>query len=146
MTAAGFVSGTHVVHRRPVPARVAAGASCLLGTLLLVMLPALLDAAVYVAVLASASASAALVGGGVLWVRQSLVAWAVIGIAAATVLGVQLLEVSLGLPGAGGLPRLGIPESSAVLILALAVLALAVRSGLRRRPEVSTDHPYALWP
>jgi CheY-like chemotaxis protein len=98
VTAAGFVSCTYDVRSASRAERAAAGGSICLGLLLLVILPTLLDAALYVAVLGGAAASAALVAGVARWSRPGLAAWAVAAIAAEAVLLLQLVESSAGLP------------------------------------------------
>lgn len=144
MTTAGFVSGTHV-HGAPTRrARAASLTSLLLGVSLLVILPALGDAAGYVAVLAGVSASAALAGACALWVRPGLLAHTVTGIAAVTVMVIEGLQISGGLPGAMQVDRLTLLEGGLVLGLALVLLVLLAADLLRRPAQRPPEHPYAL--
>ena len=144
MTTAGFLSGTNV---HDAPTRRARGASLtalLLGVSLLVLLPALGDAAGYVAVLAGVSATAALAGACALWVRPGLLAHIVTGIAAVTVVVVEGLRIGGGLPGAMRVDRLTALEGGLVLGLAVVVLLLLAADLLRRPAQRPSEHPYAL--
>jgi len=144
MTTAGFLSGTNV---HDAPTRRARGASLtalLLGVSLLVLLPALGDAAGYVAVLAGVSATAALAGACALWVRPGLLAHTVTGIAAVTVVVVEGLRIGGGLPGAMRVDRLTALEGGLVLGLAVVVLLLLAADLLRRPAQRPSEHPYAL--
>lgn len=141
MTTAGLMSGAHETRVPTLRARVASGASLVLGAVLLAIVPALLDAADYVAVLGGTAAVVSIVGGRASWSRPSLTAWTTCATGAATVCVVVLLEIVLGLPGAGGLPRF---ESVAVLVLASGVLLLTAADLPSRRPEETPEHPYAL--
>lgn len=144
VTTAELMSGTHGTLAPRLRARIASGASLVLGVVLLVIVPALLDAADYVAVLGGAAAVVAIVGGGALWSRPSLTAWTTCATGAATVCVTVMLELVLGLPGAGGLPRIGGLESGLVLSLASGVLLLTAAGRPLRRPEETPQHPYAL--
>lgn len=144
MTTAGFVSGTRDEAAPSGSSRVAAAASLMLGAVLLFVLPTLVDAAFYVAVLAAAAAVVAISAGLHLWTRVTLVARAVAGLTAgATVLG-ELAQLSVGLPGAPGLDRLGPLEGSLAAGCAAVVLVFLVVDAVRRQPEQAPDQPYAL--
>jgi hypothetical protein len=144
VTAAGFVSGTREETRPSTCSRVAAAASLLLGGLLLDALPDLIDAAFYVAVLAAAAAAVSVVAGFVLWERVTLVSRTVVALAAAAALTGELLQVSLGLPGFGDLGRTTTVGLGLALVAATVVLASLAVDALRRKPEQTPDHPYAL--
>lgn len=145
MTTAGFVPGTHdEIGAASWCARGAALASLALGLALVALVPDLGAAAGYVAVLACATAATAIAGALRLWLRPTLVGWAVAGAAAATVLVVEALALVLGLPGTGGLPRLGAVGGLALSTLAALVLVLTVVAGMRRDTEPPPDQPYAL--
>jgi hypothetical protein len=144
MTTAGFVSGARDDTSPTGCSRVAAASSLLLGVVLAGGLPAVADAAFYVGVLAAASAAVALVAGYVLWTRASLVVRAVAALAAGGTLVLALFQVLQGLPGARELGRLTFLETALAFGLASAVLVFLVADALRRRPEETPDHPYAL--
>jgi hypothetical protein len=144
VTTAGFVSGTRDDEAPTCCSRVAAVASVLLGLVLVAVLPAASAAAFYLAVLAGVSAVVTIVAGYVLWSRASLLVRSVAALAAGGTLVAQVLQVSLGLPGAGGLSSLTVLETGIVLGLPGAVLLFLLADALRRRPEQAPDHPYAL--
>ncbi|HSJ22344.1 MAG TPA: hypothetical protein VK964_17395 [Nocardioidaceae bacterium] len=144
MTTAGFVSGTRDDEAPTCCSRVAAVASVLLGLVLVAALPATYAAAFYLAVLAGVSAVVTIVAGYVLWSRASLLVRSAAALAAGGTLVAQVLQVSLGLPGAGGLSSLTVLETGIVLGLPGAVLLFLLADALRRRPEQAPDHPYAL--
>jgi hypothetical protein len=144
VTTAGFVSGTRDDEAPTCCSRVAAVASVLLGLVLVAVLPAAAAAAFYLAVLAGVSSAVTIVAGYVLWSRASLVVRSVAALAAGGTLVAQVLQVSLGLPGAGGLGSLTVLETGVVLGLPGAVLLFLLADALRRRPEQAPDHPYAL--
>ncbi len=125
-------------------ARGAAGASLLLGALLLVVLPALAEAAFYVGVLAAAAAVVALVAGGTLWSNAGLVARAAATLAAASTVLAELIQILVGLPGARGLSQLSQLGNLLALGLAGTVLVFLALDARRRTPESAADHPYAL--
>lgn len=144
MTTAGIVSGTR---ERTVPSgcsRVAAGASLLLGGLLLDSLPDLMRAAFYVAVLAAAAAMVSIGAGLLLWTRPTLVSRTVAGLAAGSALFGALLQVFLGLPGVRDLDRHSTVGLAVALAAAAAVLVFLAADALRRKPEPTPDRPYAL--
>lgn len=143
MTTAGFVSAARNDVRQASLARSAAVCSMLLAVVLLRLTPLMLEMARYVAVLALALAAAALAGGAALWWRATPVPRLVTGTAASAVLVGDLLQTSLGFPGARGVP---VPPtlSLVTLVLAAAVVALLLADATRRRPQPSPDHPYAL--
>lgn len=144
MTTAGFVSGARDEAAPSGCSRVAAAASLLLGAVLLFVLPALADAAFYVAVLDAAAAVVAISAGLALWSRVTLVARTIAGLAAgATVLG-QLVQASLGLPGTQNLDGLGVAEGWLTAGCAALVLVFLTVDGVRRQPEPTPDQPYAL--
>jgi hypothetical protein len=144
VTTAGFVSGTRDGEAPTCCSRVAAVASVLLGLVLVAVLPAASAAAFYLAVLAGVSAAVTIVAGYVLWSRATLVVRSVAALAAGGTLVAQVLQVSLGLPGAGGLGPLTVLETGVALGLPVAVLVLLFADALRRRPEQAPDRPYAL--
>lgn len=144
MTTAGFVSGTRGETTPSSCSRVAAGASLLLGGLLLDSLPGLMSEAFYVAVLAAASAAVSIVAGYLLWVRVTLVSRAVVALAAASALAGELLQIFLGLPGLRDLDRQSTVGLGFALAAAGAVLVFLVADALRRKPEPAPDRPYAL--
>ncbi|HEU4511907.1 MAG TPA: hypothetical protein VFR87_02265 [Nocardioidaceae bacterium] len=144
MTTAGFVSGTREQTVPSTCSRAAAGASLLLGGLLLDSLPGLMHEAYYVAVLAAAAALVSVGAGLVLWTRPTLLSRNVAGLAAGATLAGELLQIVLGLPGVRDLDR----QSSVGLGFALAaagvVLVFLAADALRRKPEPAPDRPYAL--
>lgn len=144
MTTAGFVSGTDADIAPTWCARGASVASLALGLSLVAILPALLSAAGYVAVLAAACAVGALAGGYVLWAHGTLLARTVTGLAAATTLVIEVLRLSAGLPGASVLDRLGSAGSMLVGGAAGLTLVLLVVDALRHRPRRLPERPYAL--
>jgi hypothetical protein len=144
VTTAGFVSGTRDDDAPTRCSRVAAAASVLLGIVLAAVLPAASAAVFYLAVLAGVSAAVTIVAGYVLWSRASLVVRSVAALAAGGTLVAQVLQVSLGLPGAGGLGSLTAFETGVALGLPSAVLLFLLADALRRRPQQAPDHPYAL--
>jgi hypothetical protein len=143
VTTAGFVSAARDDVRQAALPRLAAGCSMLLAAVLLRLTPLMLEMAGYVAVLALALAAAALTGGAALWWRATPVSRLVTGTAAAAVLVGELLQASLGFPGARGVP---VPPTLSLitLVLATAVVALLLADATQRRPQPSPDHPYAL--
>lgn len=144
MTTAGFVSGTRDEAAPSGSSRVAAAASLLLGGVLLSLLPTLVDAAFYVAVLDAAAALVAISAGLALWNRATLVARTIAGLAAgATVLG-QLVQASLGLPGTQDLDGLSVLDAGLTAGCAALVLVFLAVDALRRQPEEAPDQPYAL--
>lgn len=144
MTTAGFVSGTRGETTPSSCSRVAAGASLLLGGLLLDSLPGLMSEAFYVAVLAAASAAVSIVAGYLLWVRVTLVSRAVVALAAASALAGELLQIFLGLPGLRDLDRQSTVGLGFALAAAGAVLVFLAADALQRKPEPAPDRPYAL--
>lgn len=144
MTTAGFVSGTRGETTPSSCSRVAAGASLLLGGLLLDSLPDLMSEAFYVAVLAAASAAVSIVAGYLLWVRVTLVSRAVVALAAASALAGELLQIFLGLPGLRDLDRQSTVGLGFALAAAGAVLVFLAADALHRKPEPAPDRPYAL--
>lgn len=144
MTTAGFVSGTRGETTPSSCSRVAAGASLLLGGLLLDSLPDLMSEAFYVAVLAAASAAVSIVAGYILWVRVTLVSRAVVALAAGSALAGELLQVFLGLPGLRDLDRQSTVGLGFALAAAGAVLVFLAADALQRKPEPAPDRPYAL--
>lgn len=144
MTTAGFVSGTRGETTPSSCSRVAAGASLLLGGLLLDSLPDLMSEAFYVAVLAAASAAVSIVAGYILWVRVTLVSRAVVALAAASALAGELLQIFLGLPGLRDLDRQSTVGLGFALAAAGAVLVFLAADALQRKPEPAPDRPYAL--
>lgn len=144
MTTAGFVSGTRGETTPSSCSRVAAGASLLLGGLLLDSLPDLMSEAFYVAVLAAASAAVSIVAGYILWVRVTLVARAVVALAAGSALAGELLQIFLGLPGLRDLDRQSTVGLGFALAAAGAVLVFLAADALQRKPEPAPDRPYAL--
>ncbi len=144
MTTAGFVSGTRGETTPSSASRVAAGASLLLGGLLLDSLPDLMSEAFYVAVLAAASAAVSIVAGYVLWVRVTLVSRAVVALAAGSALAGELLQIFLGLPGLRDLDRQSTVGLGFALAAAGAVLVFLAADALQRKPEPAPDRPYAL--
>lgn len=144
MTTAGFVSGTRGETTPSSCSRVAAGASLLLGGLLLDSLPGLMSEAFYVAVLAAASAAVSIVAGYLLWVRVTLVSRAVVALAAASALAGELLQIFLGLPGLRDLDRHSTVGLGFALAAAGAVLVFLAADALQRKPEPAPDRPYAL--
>lgn len=144
MTTAGFVSGTRGETTPSSCSRVAAGASLLLGGLLLDSLPDLMSEAFYVAVLAAASAAVSIVAGYLLWVRVTLVSRAVVALAAASALAGELLQIFLGLPGLRDLDRQSTVGLGFALAAAGAVLVFLAADALQRKPEPAPDRPYAL--
>ena len=144
MTTAGFVSGTRGETTPSSCSRAAAGASLLLGGLLLDSLPDLMSEAFYVAVLAAASAAVSIVAGYALWVRVTLVSRAVVALAAGSALAGELLQIFLGLPGLRDLDRQSTVGLGFALAAAGAVLVFLVADALQRKPEPAPDRPYAL--
>lgn len=144
VTAAAFRSATRDDAAPSGLARAAAGASLLLGALLLVVLPALAEAAFYVGVLALAAAAVAIVAGGTLWSNAGLVARASTVLAAAATVLAELIQIFVGLPGARGLSQLSQLGNLLALGLAGAVLVFLALDARRRTPESGADHPYAL--
>lgn len=144
MTTAGFVSGTRGETTPSSCSRVAAGASLLLGGLLLDSLPGLMSEAFYVAVLAAASAAVSIVAGYLLWVRVTLVSRAVVALAAGSALAGELLQIFLGLPGLRDLDRQSTVGLGFALAAAGAVLVFLAADALQRKPEPAPDRPYAL--
>lgn len=144
MTTAGFVSGTRGETTPSSCSRAAAGASLLLGGLLLDSLPDLMSEAFYVAVLAAASAAVSIVAGYALWVRVTLVSRAVVALAAGSALAGELLQIFLGLPGLRELDRQSTVGLGFALAAAGAVLVFLVADALQRKPEPAPDRPYAL--
>lgn len=144
MTTAGFVSGTRGETTPSSCSRVAAGASLLLGGLLLDSLPDLMSEAFYVAVLAAATAAVSIVAGYILWVRVTLVSRAVVALAAGSALAGELLQVFLGLPGLRDLDRQSTVGLGFALAAAGAVLVFLAADALQRKPEPAPDRPYAL--
>lgn len=144
MTTAGFVSGTRGETAPSGCSRVAAGASLLLGGLLLDSLPDLMSGAFYVAVLAAASAAVSIVAGYVLWVRVTLVSRTVVALAAGSALAGELLQIFLGLPGLRDLDRQSTVGLGFALAAAGAVLVFLAADALQRKPEPAPDRPYAL--
>lgn len=144
MTTAGFVSGTRGETTPSSCSRVAAGASLLLGGLLLDSLPGLMSEAFYVAVLAAASAAVSIVAGYALWVRVTLVSRAVVALAAGSALAGELLQIFLGLPGLRDLDRQSTVGLGFALAAAGAVLVFLAADALQRKPEPAPDRPYAL--
>lgn len=144
MTTAGFVSGTRGETTPSGCSRVAAGASLLLGGLLLDSLPDLMSEAFYVAVLAAASAAVSVVAGYVLWVRVTLVSRTVVALAAGSALAGELLQIFLGLPGLRELDRQSTVGLGFALAAAGAVLVFLAADALQRKPEPAPDRPYAL--
>jgi hypothetical protein len=144
VTTAGFVSGTRGETTPSSCSRFAAGASLLLGGLLLDSLPDLMSEAFYVAVLAAASAAVSIVAGYVLWVRVTLVSRAVVALAAGSALAGELLQIFLGLPGLRDLDRQSTVGLGFALAAAGAVLVFLAADALRRKPEPAPDRPYAL--
>jgi hypothetical protein len=143
-TTTGLVSGTRDQTAPSHFSRVAALSSLLLGLVLVALLPAVTTAAFYVGVLTAASAVVALASGYVLWSRATLVARAVVALAAGGTLAVELLHVLKGLPGASDLGGRMPWESTAVGGLAGVVLVFLFVDALRRSPDRAPDHPYAL--
>lgn len=144
MTTVGFVSGTREETAPSRCSRFAAAASLLLGGVIVLVLPDLVDAAFYVGVLFAAAAGVAIVAGSILWTRATLVARTVAGLAAAATLFALLLQVSLGLPGVQQLALLSPLEGVLTFGFAGAVLLFLVADALLRTPEQAPDHPYAL--
>lgn len=144
MTTAGFVSGAREEAAPSGCSRAAAAASFLLGGVLLFVMPTLADAAFYVAVLAISAAAVAISAAVHLWLRVTLLARTVAGLAAGTILLGEAVQLSLGLPGAAGLGRLGVVESTLAVGSAALVLVLLLVDAARRRPEPAPDQPYAL--
>lgn len=144
MTTAGFVSGTRGETTPSSCSRVAAGASLLLGGLLLDSLPDLMSEAFYVAVLAAATAAVSIVAGYILWVRVTLVSRAVVALAAGSALAGELLQIFLGLPGLRDLDRQSTVGLGFALAAAGAVLVFLAADALQRKPEPAPDRPYAL--
>ena len=68
----------------------------------------------------------------------------IFGLAAGTILLGEAVQLSLGLPGAAGLGRLGVVESTLAVGSAALVLVLLLVDAARRRPEPAPDQPYAL--
>lgn len=143
-TRSRFVSGA--LRLRPVPSqcsRVAAIASVLLAAGLGGVLPELVSAAAYVAVLAAFAAVVLVLAGAVLWSRPTMVVRAVTALAAGSLVLLAVLQVLVGLPGAAGLEALpvlhGVP-----LLLAPAILVLLLVDAVRRGPEEAPQQPYAL--
>jgi hypothetical protein len=144
VTTAGFVSGTRDDDAPTCCSRVAAVASVVLGLVLVAILPATSSAAFYLAVLAGVSAAVTIAAGYVLWSRATFVVRSVTALAAGGTLVAQVLQVSLGLPGTGGLGSPTVLGTGVALGLPGAVLLLLLVDALRRRPEQAPDHPYAL--
>lgn len=144
MTTAGFVSGTREQTRPSTCSRLAAGASVVLGVLLLDALPGLVRVAFYVAVLATAAAAVAIVAGYLLWTRVTLVPRTVAFLTAGAVVAGALLQLFPGLPGVRNLDRLSAVELLVVLVAAASVMVFLVADALRRKPEPAPDRPYAL--
>lgn len=144
MTTAGFVSGTRDQTAPTCLSRVAAAASVLLGTLLVAVLPIVIDAASYVGVLAAAAAAMAILAGYCLWSKDTVVVRAAAAVAAGATLAVQLLQVFEGLPGARELAHTTLPQGLGAGILATSILVLLLVDARRRRPEQAPEHPYAL--
>lgn len=139
-----FVSGT--LRLRPAPSqcsRVAAVAAVLLAAGLGGVLPELVSAAAYVAVLAAFAAVVLVVAGAVLWSRPTMVVRAVTALAAGSLVLLAVLQVSVGLPGAAGLERLPVLQGTP-LLLAPVVLVLLVVDAVRRGPDQAPQQPYAL--
>jgi len=124
--------------------RAAAVSSLLLGIALIVVLPTLVKAAGYVGVLAGASSTVAMAGAFMLWSRATLVARALIVLAAAVTVFGQIIQAVLGLPGARELGQPKLMGNGIVIGFAVAALLFLVVERLCRRPEQTPDHPYAL--
>lgn len=143
-TRSRFVSGA--LRLRPVPSqcsRGAAVAAVLLAAGLGGVLPELVSAAAYLAVLAAFAAVVLVVAGAVLWSRPTMVVRAVTALAAGGPVLLAVLEVSVGLPGAAGLEGLSVLQGTP-LLLAPVVLVLLVVDAVRRGPEQAPQQPYAL--
>lgn len=145
MTTTGFAaSGTREAAVPSRCSRSAAGASLLLGAVLLGSLPAMDATAPYLAILGLAAALVAIAAGAVLWRRATLVARTVTAVAAGAVVFAQVLHALLGLPGVGEVDRLAALEYAALLAVAGTVLTLLAADALGRKPEQAPDRPYAL--
>ena len=107
------------------------------------VLPELVAAAAYVAVLAAFAAVVLVVAGAVLWSRPTMVVRAVTALAAGSLVLLAVLQVSVGLPGAAELEGLSALRGTP-LLLAPVVLLLLLVDAVRRGPEQAPQRPYAL--
>lgn len=144
MTTSAFVLGSREQTRPSTCSRLAAGASIVLGALLVDALPDLAKTAFYVAVLATAAAAVALVTGFLLWTRVTLVARTLAFLTAGAVVTVELLQLFPGLPGVRDLGRVSVVELVLLLVAAAAVMVLLGTDALRRKPVPPPDRPYAV--
>ena len=144
MTTTGFVSATRDETAPTRFSRVAAGSSLLLDLLLVVVLPALAQAAFYVGVLTSVAAANNLVAGYVLWARATMMARAMSALGAGATLAGVLLQAAGAFPGVSGLPDLTRPTSVVAIAVACGISLCLFLDARRRRPEPPLEHPYAL--